>query len=511
MRLAAASLVLVLVIACATAPTGAPAAPGILAPPTGAAERCAKGFGPACRDMGCAHLLGDGAKADDRLAAAYLTQGCEIGDPSSCGALAVLYALGRGVPQSDEQAAALSKRACEQGSALACSNAGVLVAEGASAPAVPGEDRGARIVKQFRTACDAGVADGCLNLGAALEAGRLAERDLALAARAYRRGCDQGSALACHRLASLARERPETAPGANVPALEVRACRAGIAPACEVVRQLAPPASARTPAPRLLLERTSFALGFPGAGGFDAGDLARGRLAPRRATADPPRPSATLRAAVPPPLRARLGVDLDPIAGGEDPPVDMLVALRRHQLGQCYEIARAAAASPTELYAVFFLDPDGHTNDLRTASIPHDAPLEECAAELLGGWEFPKPEGGVGGPYLVRFTYDPVPPGPAPDFAGPGTLRPVERDPGCVNRRLRLPPEYRSAQGSVTVKLAIDPAGRPALLHAVTPASDAILSAIGDAVARCGWAAGADASGMPATLWITLPVNLESR
>ncbi|HUL58502.1 MAG TPA: hypothetical protein VLU43_04470 [Anaeromyxobacteraceae bacterium] len=499
-----------LLTACAAAPTVPAPAPEDLAPAAGAGERCARGFAGECRDLGRAHLLGEGVKQDDRLAAAYLMEACEIGDPSGCGALAVLHALGRALPQSDEKAGALSRRACERGSALGCSNFGVLLAEGAVKPPPTDDDEGggARVLKLFRTACDAGVAEGCVNLGAAFDGGGLTGRDLGQAARAYQRGCEAGSPLGCWRLAALATERPEAAPGANVPALEGRACRAGIGSACAALKQPAPPPSYRTPVSRLVADRTSLVLGFPGAGGFHATDLAEGRGVARTPPVIGRRPSAAVQAAVPEPLRLRLGVAGDPTTAGDDPPVEMLVALRRHLLGQCYEGPRSAPSSAVELYTVFMVDADGRVGDVRAAAEPADAALEQCAGELVGDWDFPQPDGGSGGPYLVRHAFEALPAGPAPEFAGPGTLRPASRDTLCIERRLKVPPEYRGAVGSVTVKLVVDPQGRPGLMHVLTPAPDAIVRAISDAIARCEWSAGADARGAPATLWLTLTVNL---
>jgi TPR repeat protein len=503
---------LVLGLACATATAVPPVAS--IGPGPDAEARCARGFPSSCRDLGIAHLLGEGASQDDRLAAAYLTKTCEIGDPAGCGALAVLYALGRGVPQSDERATALSRRSCDLGFALGCSNLGALAAEGAAAlplgPDEADEGKGMKIVRMFKTACDAGTPEGCLNLGAALAGGELLSRDLSGGARAYRKACDGGIAIACQRLALIATERPDLAVDASVAALHARACRAAIASSCDAVKAPVPPASPRTPVARLVSERASFALGLPGSGGFHAGELGTGRSS-RGAPDDVLRPPAALRAAVPEELRGRLGVAGAAREGEEDPAVGMLVALRRHQLGQCYESPRAAGHAATALYVTFQTDGDGKTAHVRAVSQPGDALLEACASELVVGWEFPQPTGSAGGPYLARATFDPQPPGPAPAFSSPGGLRPAPKDAGCVERTLRIPPDLRGAVGSVTVKFAVDTGGRPSLLHALTPAPEGIVAAIATAIERCGWSAGADADGRPATLWTTQTVRLEMR
>jgi TPR repeat protein len=501
--------------ACASAPAGRP-------PPTvgeaaaldeGAlAARCARGFAPECRDLGRARLLAPAP--DPRLAAALLTKACEIGDPAGCSDLGVLYALGRGVAQSDDRAAALARRACEQGSAIACSNQGALLAEGAARPN-PGEPREvleARILRLFRLACEALVPEGCTNLGTALDAGTLTARDPVAAGRAYRRACDAGFALACHRLAALVSDRSAAAPDLTATALEARACGGAIAPACYVVSQPTPPETARTPAARLVDARGSYALGIPGAGGFSPGELAAvKRSGERRKLGEMERPGAAMQAAIPAELRTVLGMTLPARDGPEeDLPVDLLVALRRAQLGQCYELPRTGARAASEAFAVFWVDGDGRAAEVRTATRAPDRALDACVREVVSAWEFPASPDGMGGPYLVRYAYEAAA-GSPPEYAGPGTLRPSLRDPSCVERAVAVPAEYRGSTGSVMVKVAVDQNGAPGLVHALAPVPDPIFSAVADAVRRCAWSPGAGDDGRPATLWTTLTVRIESR
>jgi TPR repeat protein len=244
---------------------------------------------------------------------------------------------------------ALSRRACEQGAAIACSNQGALNAEGVgAAPARPAaaSEAGSPMIRLFRAACDAGVPEGCANLGTAHEGGKLSVRDVRSAGRALRRACDAGLALACHRLALLLQERPDVAPDLTATALATRACHAGLAPACYAVSAPTPPRSARTPAARLVDDPRSFLLGIPGTGGFSPGELAaRGAAGRKRVLADLRRPPEAIRAAVPEELRRQLQVEAPaaPVAGG-DPAIELLVALRSPLLGQCYEAPRAQAA-----------------------------------------------------------------------------------------------------------------------------------------------------------------------
>ncbi len=480
------------------------------------ATRCGRGFPVECRDLGRARLAGEGIARDDRLAAAYLTQACEMGDPAACGDLGVLYAIGRGLPQSDDRAAALSRRACEQGAGIACSNQGALMAEGVGAtpPAgAAGGEAGAPMIRLFRKACDAGVPEGCSNLGAAYGGGKLAVRDVKAAARAYRRACDVGFALACHRLALLVQDRPDVAPDLTATALDTRACHAGIAPACYAVSAATPPPSARMPAARLVDDPRSLALGIPGTGGFSAGELTSrlGASRPKRVLADLRRPPEAIRAAVPEELRARLGVDAPPapVVGG-DPAVELLLALRRPLLGHCYEAPRAHAETRTESFAVLFLDGDGRPAEVRVGTIPRDAALEECVRELVENWEFPASEGGHSGPFLVRHTFDAAP-GPAAEYSAPDGLRPALRDTGCVQRALQVPAEYRGSTGAVTLKLAVDAAGKAGLVHPLTPVPDDIVEAATAAIRACAWSPGADAEGRPTALWTTLTIAIDRR
>lgn len=476
------------------------------------AVHCARGFAADCRELGRAQLVGGAGSRDDRLAAAYLTRSCELGEPAACGDLGVLYAIGLGLPQSDDRSVALSRRACDQGTAHACSNLGALLAEGVGGPVErgPGEDHA---VRYFRKACDAGIAEGCTNLAAALEAGRLGPRDVRAAARALRRACESGFPLACHRLAGLVYESADLAPELTVKALATRACQGGVAPACASLGEKLPPSGGRAPAARLLEDPRAFVLGIPGTGGFTPGELATRPPSARRHTLGELRraPQAFL-AAVPEPLRPRLGLDgpPSPALPPVDPAIEGLLAFRRGQLLACYEATRAAPASRAEVHAVLFVDGDGRAADVKVASAPADGPLEECVRGAIEAWEFPASDEGFAGPFLVAQTFEAAP-GPAPAYAGPGFLRPALRDPACVDRALRVPAELRGSAGAVAVKLAVDAAGKPGLVHALSPVPDALVAAVAQAVRSCPWKAGGDGDGRPIALWTTLTVRVEAR
>jgi hypothetical protein len=507
------------VIACAT-PSGPPRGraeegPGEAsgqAAPLHWKARCELGFAVDCRKLGRALLHGAGVARDDRLGAAYLVKGCEMAEPASCSDLGVLTILGRGVAQSDAGGGALTRRACDAGYALACSNLGTLTVEGVNKLTLRPEDEGeggGQIIRSFQTACDAGALEGCLNLGTARQGGVLVRTDLEGATEAFQRACGGGLAIACHRLALLVREEPMiAATGLDPTGPERKACQAGIAPACRDPGQLPGPLGAQTPSSRLVADRTSYALGIPGAGGLHPIDLSPQQGGARHARGQLP---AAQVAGLPASLRAKLqleGPAADVTQGDEA--VELLVALRRPQLSSCLERERSQPAA-TALAATFLLDAGGRPVDQRTASETGDAGLEGCVQELIQGWSFPVPPGGGSGPHLVRIDFEAAPPGPAPGYATPGGLRAALKEPGCVERMLRLPESARGAVKAVTVKLAVDLAGRPFYVHALTPAPEPVVAAIGAAVRACAFTPGVDETGHPASLWLTLTVKLDGR
>lgn len=514
MRLRLAAAWILTACACAGA-VGTSSALKSEVDPAELAGRCSRGYSTACRELGRAHFLGDGVEQDDRMAAALLTKACEMGDPGGCGELAVLYAVGRGLRQSDERSAALSRRACEQGFALGCSNMGALVAEGAADAGLRPEEEaagpGSRIMRYFKTACDAGAPEGCLNLGAEHESGKHAERDLAAAARHYRRACDLSQPVACYRLSLLVGEKPALMPDLAATLLARRACRGGVRPACDTAGESATLPPGRAPADRLVVLRDSFALGFPGSGGFHPAELSRGKAATQRVSLEAAsRPTPSVKLSAPPAVRNRLGFDVEPRAVDQgDLPVELLIALRRQQLGQCYEQARSNPSTRAELFLAFAVDADGKPARTRAAAEPSDPLLEVCGIDLAATWEFPVPRSGVSGPFLVRYAFEPAPPGPPPAFAGRGFLRPAARAPGCVEASLKVPPDFRGTVGSLTVKFAVDGSGAPVLYHPLTPAPDSIVAAVGEAIRKCEWSPGADSNGRSVPLWLTLPVRIE--
>ena len=258
------------------------------------------------------------------------------------------------------------------------------------------------------------------------------------------------------------------------------------------------PRAPRAPADRLVVVRESFALGFPGSGGFHPAELSKARGRPRRASLDggdaPDRVGEAGDAAV---VRTRLGFDVEPRAADEaDPAVELLLALRRQQLGQCYEQARTDAAIRTELFLVFAVDADGRPARVRAAAEPTDPLLEACGIDLVA----------ERGSSRCRRRGSPAPSSSATPSRRRrrARRRPSPRAASCVPSRGRraasrrswpVPPEYRGTVGSLTVKFAVDGSGAPVLFHPLTPAPDSVVAAVGEAIRRCEWSPGADANG----------------
>ena len=106
------------------------------------------------------------------------------------------------------------------------------------------------------------------------------------------------------------------------------------------------------------------------------------------------------------------------------------------------------------------------------------------------------PAGGVSGPYLVRFDFEEAPPGATPSYASPGPAAPRAEGAGLRGAEpARAAPPTVGTTNAVTVKVAVDPAGRPALLHALTPAPEPLVAAIGAAVRACAFTPGVGEDG----------------
>ncbi|HTA20064.1 MAG TPA: tetratricopeptide repeat protein [Polyangia bacterium] len=171
---------------------------------------CDMNFGPACGGLGdMFETQTDGAPDSAEAARDYL-RACELRDGGGCDGAGQLYAKGRGVVADDRRALALYDKGCDYGSALACARAG----DAAAANADPSPDKQAALrarvdstyrrgAELARASCDRGDPQGCSILGDAYRAGKGVPRDVEIARRLYRIGCDGQMGLGCAGLRAL--------------------------------------------------------------------------------------------------------------------------------------------------------------------------------------------------------------------------------------------------------------------------------------------------------------------
>ncbi|ABC81896.1 outer membrane transport energization protein TonB [Anaeromyxobacter dehalogenans 2CP-C] len=99
----------------------------------------------------------------------------------------------------------------------------------------------------------------------------------------------------------------------------------------------------------------------------------------------------------------------------------------------------------------------------------------------------------------------------APQYMTAGFRKPVEADPGCVGRAIRLPRELTGfTSGPITVRVAIGGDGRVGRVELLSSVPDLrIAHAIEAAVRACPWRGGADAGGRPVAIWVVMPIRFE--
>ncbi|MGC4001135.1 MAG: energy transducer TonB [Anaeromyxobacter sp.] len=120
-------------------------------------------------------------------------------------------------------------------------------------------------------------------------------------------------------------------------------------------------------------------------------------------------------------------------------------------------------------------------------------------------------EGGVIGGVVAP----PPPPEPtneveeAPRWMTTGYKKPVESEPGCVGRSVRLPRELAGfVSGALTVKFAVLSNGTVDKIEVMQKLPDArINEAIAAAVRSCKFTPGADATGRPTAISVILPLR----
>lgn len=99
----------------------------------------------------------------------------------------------------------------------------------------------------------------------------------------------------------------------------------------------------------------------------------------------------------------------------------------------------------------------------------------------------------------------------APQYMTAGFRKPVEQEPGCVRRAVRLPRELTGfTSGPLTVRVAVGGDGAIGRIELLSTVPDVrIARAIEQAVRGCAWRGGADATGRPVAIWVVMPIRFE--
>ncbi|MEY4544588.1 MAG: hypothetical protein RL685_783 [Pseudomonadota bacterium] len=192
---------------------------------------CARGYAPACGNLGC--VLQDRDRAEDvphaaqllkaacddssrycprwgklvikwKLAAQYqdaqahLERACQAKEQTSCRLLAAAYDEGLLGVTDPERAFALYQASCDESDLPSCDALGYLYVRGRGHE--KDETEG---VRRFYVACTQGYAPGCTSMGRALEKGWAGPADAAQARAYYKRACELGSEIDCHGVRRL--------------------------------------------------------------------------------------------------------------------------------------------------------------------------------------------------------------------------------------------------------------------------------------------------------------------
>jgi len=143
-------------------PAEVAAKPCVFGDVVGCVAQCTAGTASSCNSLGVLFEYGAKSSVDPATASSFYARACDAEYAPGCTNLAWLYSLGRGVPRDARQAMVLFTRAfdsarlaCLRGDSQGCMMAGELILQGQ----VAGDD--AEELAMFRTACDAGVRQGC--------------------------------------------------------------------------------------------------------------------------------------------------------------------------------------------------------------------------------------------------------------------------------------------------------------------------------------------------------------
>jgi len=190
---------------------------------------CGDGHMVSCVGLGTIYRAGDGVAQDFSKTLKYYKKACDGELVLGCEALGTLYSSGDGVAQDDAEALRIFTEACYAGAQYSCAYAAEIHQAGGEGVPVDYETASAFHL----TACQRGVSDNCVYLGAFHEGGFGVEKDLAAAVWFYRQGCETGAMLGCVALGN------QYATGAGVAQSDdiavsyfERACETGFAPGC---------------------------------------------------------------------------------------------------------------------------------------------------------------------------------------------------------------------------------------------------------------------------------------
>jgi hypothetical protein len=181
-------------------------------------QACAGGNGKACDNLGSMYGNGKGVAHDDSKAVTFYSKACDAGSAEGCNDLGVMYESGRGVgfnrndadcgrfsnidqcgfAKDYPQAITLYSKACNAGIADGCWNLGRLYLNGNGVA----EDY-SQALTLYTRACVAGSADGCSSIGLVYQKGYGVQKDKAKAREFYRKGCSMGSQRGCDQLQKI--------------------------------------------------------------------------------------------------------------------------------------------------------------------------------------------------------------------------------------------------------------------------------------------------------------------
>lgn len=164
---------------------------------------CRLGYMNGCDAYAEALRDGKGTTADPTKSVAMFVAACNdgVGLPRSCNEAAFAYSTGAGVERDDRKAASLFKIACDKQVRAACTNLGELAYAHRGGLSLADD----KVVELFRAGCDGGIAVGCNDLAMMTFQGRGTKRDPSAARALFDRACKSGLANACENLQKLGR------------------------------------------------------------------------------------------------------------------------------------------------------------------------------------------------------------------------------------------------------------------------------------------------------------------